>query len=67
MPRRVLEAVALEGDRAAKLSRGQVSALLGLSFDQTEEFLSRHQAYLHYSLEDLDADRAILNRILAAK
>lgn len=67
MPRRVLEAVALEGYRAAQLTRGQVSELLGLSFADTEEFLSRHQAYLHYSLEDLEADRATLDRILAAK
>ena len=67
MPRRVLEAVALEGYRAGDLSRGQVSAMLGLSFAETEAFLQQHEAYLHYSLGDLEADRATLDKILASK
>ena len=64
VPRRVLEAVALEAYRSDALSREQVGDLLGLSFWETEAFLIEHQAYLDYSVEDLDADRATLRRIL---
>ena len=67
IPRRILEATALEGYRDGRLSRGQVSEMLGLSFSDTEAFLKRHHALLHYSLADLEADRATLDRILAAK
>ena len=64
VPRRVVEAVALEAYRSDALSREQVGDLLGLSFWETEAFLIEHQAYLDYSVEDLDADRATLRRIL---
>jgi hypothetical protein len=67
VPRRILESVALEGYRAGDFTRGQVSEMLGLSFAETEAFLHRHHAYLHYSLADLEADRATLDRILANK
>lgn len=63
VPCRVLEAVAIEAYRSDALSREQVGDLLGLSFWDTEAFLKEHQAYLDYSVEDLDADRATLNRI----
>jgi predicted HTH domain antitoxin len=55
--RELLEAFAVEGYRAEKLSRGQVSELLGMSFWETEEFLKRRGAYLHYDLSDLKQDR----------
>jgi predicted HTH domain antitoxin len=67
MPRRILEALALEGYRAGRLSRGQVSELLSLSFVETETFFKDSQAYLHYSLADLEADRAALNDMLGGK
>ena len=67
IPRRILEAAALEGYRDGWLSRGQVSEMLGLGFSDTEAFLKQHHALLHYSLADLEADRATLDRILAAK
>ena len=52
--REMLEAFAVEGYRTEKLSRGQVSELLGLNFWQTEEFLRRHVLELHYDANDLD-------------
>ena len=67
LPRRILEAVALEAYRAGDISAGQVGEMLALSFAETEEFLSQHKAHLHYSLDDLDTDRAALERILGAK
>jgi predicted HTH domain antitoxin len=41
--RRALEAVAIEGFREQTLTLYQVSEMLGLSRDETEEFLGRHQ------------------------
>ena len=67
IPRRILEATALEGYRDGRLSRGQVSEMLGLGFSDTEAFLKRHHALLHYSLADQEADRATLDRILTAE
>jgi hypothetical protein len=60
----MLEAVALERYRAGQISRGQVSQMLKLSFSDTEAFLKENGAYLHYSLSDLEADRATLDKIL---
>lgn len=62
--RRLLEALALECYRSGKFSRAQVRNLLGLSWQATEEFLAQHDAYRHYSMEDLEADRHTLQAIL---
>ena len=64
MPRRVLEAVAVEAYRSGALSRGQVQWLLHLSWWETEAFLKERQAYLHYDEADLEQDRAALDRVL---
>lgn len=42
--RRALEILALDSYASGKLSQGQVGELLGLSFQQTEEFLKAHHA-----------------------
>lgn len=55
--REMLEAFAVEGYRTEKLSRGQVSELLGLNFWETEEFLKQRAAYLHNDLNDMQDDR----------
>lgn len=41
--------------------------MLGLGFSETEAFLKRHNAWLHYSMADLEADRATLDRILGSQ
>ena len=64
VPRRVLEAVAVEGYRSGALTRGQVQRLLNLSWWGTEAFLKERQAYLHYDEADLEQDRAALDRVL---
>jgi len=62
--RRVLEAVVLEAYRSERLSRGQVSRVLGLSWQETEDFLAKHGIPYHYTIDDLNADRANLDRVL---
>jgi predicted HTH domain antitoxin len=67
IPRRIVEAVALEGYRAGRLSRGQVSHVLGLTFAETEAFLKDNAALLQYSRSDLEADLRALDRILGSQ
>ena len=65
MPRRVLEAVAVEGYRSGALTHGHVQRLLQLSWWETEAFLKERQAYLAYNEENLEHDRAVLDRVLS--
>jgi len=61
VPRRVLEAVAAEAYRTGALTAYQVGQLLGhASRWETEAFLKRVQAYLHYTEADLEHDLAAL-------
>jgi len=61
VPRRVLEAVAAEAYRSDALTAHQVGELLGHgSRWETESFLKRVQAYLHYGEDDLERDLAAL-------
>ncbi|PYV36961.1 MAG: hypothetical protein DMG06_29360 [Acidobacteria bacterium] len=64
VPRRALEAVAVEGYRSGALSRGQVRRMLNLSWHEAEAFLKARQAYLHYDESDLERDFATLDRLL---
>ena len=65
MPRRALEAVAVEAYRSGALTRGQVGRLLGLSLWETEAFLKERQAYLPYDESDLEQDRGALDQTLS--
>ena len=65
MPRRALEAIALEGYRSEVLTHEQVGRLLGLDFWQTEAFLKERQAYLTYDENDLKNDRFAIDLALA--
>lgn len=65
MPRKTLEAVAVEGYRTGVLTRGQIGNLLGLSFWESEAFLKEREAYLPYGQSDLDQDRADLDQALS--
>ena len=63
-PRRVLEAVAAEAYRSGDLTAHQVGELLGHSSRwETESFLKRVQAYLHYTEDDLERDLAALRSV----
>jgi predicted HTH domain antitoxin len=63
--RRALEMLALEGYRAGELSRGQVSELLGLQFNETEEFLKQHNAFIPLTMEEFQRGSEALERLLA--
>ena len=65
LPRKAMEAVLLESYRQGVLSRGKISEILGLSFDETEAFLKEHGAFLHYDKEDLRSDLEALDRLLS--
>jgi predicted HTH domain antitoxin len=63
--RRLLEDAAIEGYRSGTLSHFQVRQMLGHeSWNQTEDFLTEHKVPLHYSVEDLEADRQTLDKLL---
>ncbi len=64
MPRRTLEAVAIEGYRSGALSQGQVGRLLDLNFWETEAFLKEKRAFLLYSESDLEQDHSRLREAL---
>jgi predicted HTH domain antitoxin len=64
---RVLEDAAIEGYRQGRLSHRQVGSMLGLDYWQTEDFLREHRVPLNYSLADLEADRATLDKVLGEK
>jgi predicted HTH domain antitoxin len=61
LPRRALEAIAVEGYRTRALTQAEVGRILNLSWHETEAFLKERQAYLHYDESDLEQDRATLS------
>ncbi|MGC1274328.1 MAG: UPF0175 family protein [Planctomycetaceae bacterium] len=64
--RAALERLTLDGYRSGRLSLHQVERLLGFADRyQTEAWLGREGANWNYSLDDLDADRQTLDRLLA--
>jgi hypothetical protein len=63
--RRALEMFALEGYRAGELSRGQVSELLDLEFNETERFLKEHKAFIPLTLEEFERSSESLERLLS--
>jgi len=65
LPRRALEAQAVEGYRAEALSAGQVAEMLNLSLWETEAFLKRRGVELRYTAEDLRQDMAANERVLS--
>jgi predicted HTH domain antitoxin len=63
--RRALEMLALEGYREGMLSRGQVSEMLNIEFNETERFLLQLGADHEYSIEDFRQDSQNLRQFLA--
>ena len=59
--RRVLEMLAREG----KLSRGQVSDMLDLEFNETGKFLKDHGAMLGLSDQDYDRSNLALRNLIS--
>lgn len=65
LPRRALEALAVEGYRSGDLSAGQVAEILKLSMWETENFLNERGTLLDYSADDLREDLEANERILS--
>ena len=63
LPRFTLEAVAVMGYRRAALSGSQVGAMLGLDYWDTVAFLSKHNVYPQYDVEDFQRDLETLDRL----
>jgi hypothetical protein len=63
--RRALEMFALEGYRAGAFTRGQVSELLGLEFNETECFLKEHKAFIPLTLEEFQRSSESLEKLLS--
>jgi hypothetical protein len=61
---RALEMFALEGYRAGELSRGQVSELLGLEFNETMRFLKDHGCAQSITLQQFERDAQALRELL---
>ncbi len=63
--RKLMETTAVEAYRDHKISSADVGRMLGFeSRWETINFLSQFNAYPNYDLEDLEEDRATLERIL---
>jgi predicted HTH domain antitoxin len=63
--RRALEMFALEGYRAGELSRGQVSEMLDMEFNETEGFLKEHGAFISMTMEEYERSAEALRRLLS--
>ena len=58
LERAALEALAIEGYRAAKLTAGEVARVLGLETSlAAQRWIADHGIEANYSLDDLRADR----------
>jgi predicted HTH domain antitoxin len=68
LPRRALEALAVEGYKSQALTWYQVGRLLGhASRWETDAFLKEHEAYLHYTVEDLEQDTRTFEKVLGER
>ena len=64
LDRAVLEAMVIEGYRTRRFGIAQVRRALGLrTRAEAERWLGERGVPMNYSLEDLEADRATLDRI----
>ena len=62
--RAVLEAVAIESYRSGVITTAQVRQMLGLrSRWDTDSFLRHAEAYLDYTMDDLERDIAVIRDI----
>jgi len=64
LPRRVLEALAVEEFRLGRLTQAELRRLLGFATRQRlDAFLKARDVYVPYTLDDLDRDRNDLRRL----
>jgi hypothetical protein len=64
LPRRALEALALEEYRAGRLTLAELRRLLGFGMrDSLDGFLKAHGIYAAYTIDDFDRDQHDLERL----
>jgi hypothetical protein len=64
LSRRALEAFALEGHKAGRITEAQVQKLMGFATrGESDGFLKAHEVWLAYLPEDLERERAALRRL----
>lgn len=64
LSRRALEALVAEEYRAGRLGKPELRRLLGFkTSDQIDTFLKTHEVWIDYSIEDLERERAGLQRL----
>ncbi len=63
IPQKALELLAVDGYRRAAISGSQVGEMLGLDYWQTRAFLTEHQVYPQYDMDDLMQDMKNLKRL----
>lgn len=63
LDRAAFEGLVVESYRASRLSAGEVAELLGFGTSvEAVSWLGRKGVYLNYSMEDLEADRRVLEQ-----
>ncbi len=63
LPRRALEAFALEELRAGRITEPQLGEMLGLARIQMDGFLKSHGIYQDYTMEDFEEERRALKEL----
>ncbi len=64
LPRRVLEALAVEEFRLGRLTQPDLRRLLGIATRPAlDAFLKAHDVYIPYTLDDLNRDKGDLERL----
>jgi predicted HTH domain antitoxin len=61
--REALEALVIAGYRSRQLTQREAGQMLGLSRIETEDFLGQHVVLYDYSIEDLEAEADLLDRL----
>jgi predicted HTH domain antitoxin len=61
--RHILEILTVEAYKTERITSAEVGRILNLSRWEVDAFLKQHQAYLHYSLDDLEQDVRTLQQL----
>lgn len=63
LPRRALEAFALEEFRSERISESQLCEMLGIARIQIDGFLKSHGIFHDYTMADFERERSALKRL----
>ncbi len=64
LPRKMLEALAVEGYRCGDLSLGEVAEILDFSINEADGFLKNRGGLVLTEISEIDADSASLEELL---